>query len=64
MIHCTSAGVADRSRISDGMARLRTVLSTTSTITLRHRISRIHQRRGCPVWLDSNDVLVTRTLYD
>ncbi len=66
--HWMSAGVASRSRISDGIARLSTVLSTTSTIRLRHRISRIHQRRGWPVAEesaeDSNGVLVTRTLYD
>src|SRR5512139_632458 len=59
-----SAGVAPRSRISDGIARFRTVLSTTRTIRLKHRINRIHQRRGCPSVVDSNGVLVTRTLYD
>src|SRR6185437_12593794 len=58
MIHCTSAGVADRSRMSAGIARLSTVLSTTSTSRLAHRTSRIHQRRGCPEAVASYGVLV------
>jgi hypothetical protein len=46
MIHWISDVLAPRSRMSDGMAMLSTMLSMTTTSRLRQSTPRINQRRG------------------